>query len=148
MQPYWLAVTLVGIAAVFAGVAICKVEDALLQRPPEQANELSLFRVTAAFQDPNHSAGTCDGDRRVLVAPALPASLPGALAPLALPGAGLWLTYSQSSVVALAASRHLRWRSYRRRSGAPGHGTTAVLAVGAVVVGTVLLRVFSDADHE
>jgi O-antigen ligase len=71
----------------------------------EQANELgAIFRVTSAFQDPNHLGRHLVLAIGVVLVLAWAARLAtgAALALLALLGTGLWFTYSQSSAVALA----------------------------------------------
>lgn len=107
-SPRALAVTLVGISALFAAVAIWQAASERLfffTVSLEQANELgAIFRVTSAFQDPNHLGRHLVLAIGVVLVVAWVARLATgpALALLALLGAGLWFTYSQSSAVALA----------------------------------------------
>jgi hypothetical protein len=144
--PPVLAITLVAIAALFAGVAIWQAATEQLlffNVSLEQANELgSLFRVTAAFQDPNHLGRHLVMAIGVVLVAAWLAklSLRAALALLALLAAGLWFTYSQSSLVTLAvvalAVALVAATGAARRTLA---GVTAVLAIGAIVAAGALL---------
>lgn len=105
--PRTLAAVLVGVAAAFATLALWQAATERLiffNVALERANELGpIFRVTSAFQDPNHLG------RHLVVAIAVVlvaawlarVALPVALALLALLAAGLLFTYSQSSFVAL-----------------------------------------------
>ncbi len=141
-----LAVVLVAIAAAMAGVALYQaaVEELVFFNVSlEQANELgSLFRVTAAFQDPNHLGRHLVMAIGVVLVAAwsIRLSLPAALALLALLMGGLLVTYSQSSFVTLAvlalgiallAATGSAQRTLRR--------VTAALALAAVVAIGVLL---------
>lgn len=105
--PRTLAVTLLGIAAVLAGVGIWQAATEQLffyNAALERANAIRpIFRVTAAFQDPNYL-----GRYLVMaIGVALAAAWVGraqpalALGLVAFLGAALWFTYSQSSLVAL-----------------------------------------------
>lgn len=107
-SPRWLAILLVAVAALFAAVAVWQAATEWLlffTVSLERANELSeLFRVTAAFQDPNHLGRHLVLAIGVVLVAAWAARLGGAAtaALLGLLGAGLWFTYSQSSLVTLA----------------------------------------------
>jgi putative inorganic carbon (HCO3(-)) transporter len=143
--PRALALTLVGVAGAFAAVGIWQAFSEQLfffNVALERANELGpIFRVTSAFQDPNHlGRHLVLAIVVVLVAVWLVRlSLPLAIALLALLGGALWLTYSQSSLVALAAVALAVMlvagdRGARRAAGAVSIilvlGGSAALAVG------------------
>jgi O-antigen ligase len=103
-----LAILLVAIAAAMAGVALYQAaleELVFFTVSLEQANELgSLYRVTAAFQDPNHLGRHLVMAIGVVLVAAwsIRLSLEAALALLVLLMGGLLVTYSQSSFVTLA----------------------------------------------
>ena len=105
--PRHLALTLLGIATLLAGVGIWQAVTEQLffyNAALERANAIRpIFRVTAAFQDPNYL-----GRYLVMaIGVALAAAWVGrarpapVLALVALLGGALWFTYSQSSLVAL-----------------------------------------------
>jgi len=107
-SPRLLAITLVAVAAAFAAIAVWQAATERLlffTVSLERANELSeLFRVTSAFQDPNHLGRHLVLAIGVVLVAAWAARLrgPATAALLGLLGAGLWFTYSQSSLVTLA----------------------------------------------
>lgn len=151
-SPRLLAVTLVAIAGAFAawGIWQAATEELLFFNVSlEQANELSsLFRVTAAFQDPNHlGRHLVLGLAVVLVAAWLArVSLGAALATIALLLAGLWFTFSQSSLVTLAVvalTVAVVAATGRARRLVVGATAVAVVA-GAVAIGALLLTGASD----
>ncbi len=101
-----LATTLVGVAAAFAAFGLWQAatEDLLFFTVAlERANELGPFRVTSAFQDPNHFGRFLVLAIAVVLVAAWTRAIaaPAAVALSALLGAALYFTYSQSSMVAL-----------------------------------------------
>jgi hypothetical protein len=106
-SPRYLAVTLVAVASAFAAVAVWQAATERLifyTVSLERANELSdLFRVTAAFQDPNHLGRHLVLAIAVVLVAAWAARLGAGASTtlLVLLGAGLLFTYSQSSLVTL-----------------------------------------------
>lgn len=151
-SPKLLAVTLVAISAAFAALALWQAateELVFFNVSLEQANELSaLFRVTSAFQDPNHLGRHLVLAIGVVLVAAWLArvSLAGALALVALLGAGLWFTFSQSSLVTLAVVALAV--AIAASAGRPRRllvGTAAVLAAGgALALGALLVAGASD----
>lgn len=107
LSPRALATTLIALGCAFAVLGIGQAltrELLFFTVALERANELGPFRVTSAFQDPNHF-----GRFLVLaIAVVLVAAWTGGLRPLlaaalsVVLGAALYFTYSQSSMVALA----------------------------------------------
>ena len=151
-SPRALAVTLVGVSVLFAVVAIWQAATERLfffTVSLEQANEIgAIFRVTAAFQDPNHLGRHLVLAIGVVLVAAWVARLAtwAALALLALLGAGLWFTYSQSSavalaVVALAVALVVAGGRARRVLAA-----TAVVAAVAGLIGVAALVASGSAD--
>jgi hypothetical protein len=152
-SPRVIATTLVAVAAVFAAVGLWQAiseELFFFNVALERANALgSIFRVTSAFQDPNllgrHLAIAI---AVVLVAAWLVrVSLPAALGLLVLLAAGIWFTYSQSSLVALAiAALAVGLAAAHGRERIALAGVTAALAVGGVVALGVVLTGDSPVD--
>lgn len=152
-SPRILAVTLVAIAGLFSAVAIWQAASERLlfyTVSLQQANELSsLFRVTSAFQDPNHLGRHLVLAIAVVLVAAWLArlSLPVAMGLLALLGAGLWFTYSQSSLVTLATvALAVALAAARGRPRRVLAATTATLLVAAVAGLVVLLASGSAAS--
>lgn len=151
-SPRLLTITLVGIAALLAGIAVWQAasEELLFFTVSlEQANELgSLFRVTAAFQDPNHLGRHLVMAIGVLLVGAWCAriTLPATIALLGLLGVGLWFTYSQSSLVTLAVvalAVALAATTGRTRR-VVAVATAALVACAMVAVGVLLATGASD----
>jgi hypothetical protein len=105
--PRVLGWTIAGVACLLAAVGIWQAiseELFFYTAALERANEVRpIFRVTATFQDPNYLGRyLVMGIGAVLVAAWIGrARLITAVLATALLGAGLWFTYSQSSLVAL-----------------------------------------------
>jgi len=141
-----LAMALVAEAAVFAVIGIAQALAGRLLIAGESldlANELGPFRVNAVFTDPNvYGRFLVLGIAVVLVAlwvSRLP--IPAGLALVALLGAGLYVSYSQSSMVALVcvalALTLVAGGAWGRRLAV---GVGATLLVAGVVVLAVALR--------
>lgn len=101
-----LAATLLALAAAFAAFGIWQAatQDLLFFTVAlERANELGPFRVTSVFQDPNHLGRFLVLGIAVVLVVAWTRGIGAwvAAALSALLGAGLYVTYSQSSMVAL-----------------------------------------------
>jgi putative inorganic carbon (hco3(-)) transporter len=152
-SPRLVGTTLVAVAAVFAAIGIWQAateELFFFNVSLERANELgSIFRVTSAFQDPNLLG------RHLVIAVAVVlvaawlarVAVPATLALLALLVGGLWFTYSQSSLVALAAvALAVGIAAARGRARLALVATTAVLAVGGVLSLGVVLTGNSSVD--
>jgi hypothetical protein len=105
--PRVLGWTIAGVACVLAAVGVWQAISGELffyTAALERANEVRpIFRVTAAFQDPNYLGRYLVMGIGVVLAVAWMgrARLGPAIAAIALLGTGLWFTYSQSSLVAL-----------------------------------------------
>jgi hypothetical protein len=138
--PRALTVTLVAVAVAFAGWALLQATTHQLlffNVALERANALGpLFRVTSAFQDPNHLGRHLVLAMVVLVAAAWAARvhLGWLLGGLAVLGAALWFTHSQSSLVALVVVvLALAIAAGAPRTRQLAAGVFAVLALGGLV---------------
>jgi putative inorganic carbon (HCO3(-)) transporter len=143
--PRTLAVTLVAVASVFAAVGVWQAatEELLFFNVAlERANATGpAFRVTSAFQDPNHLGRHLVLAMVVVLAAAWLAHvrLGWGVAALGLLGAGLWFSYSQSSLVALVvvalALAVVAGTARTRRLMAVACGLLTIGAVVALVAG-------------
>jgi O-antigen ligase len=151
--PRLLALAIVVPAAVFAAVGLAQAATGTIffgSADLAAGNAYGpLFRVTSLFDDPSHYG------RHLVIAIAVVlvalwlarARLRPSIALLALLGAGLWFSYSQSSMVSLVAvALAVAFVAGDRRARRLAMGTTAVVGLASVVL--VGLQLTGAAERE